>query len=98
MKNVKDNNICKVHFDVDPRPAQEAEARAKRHAVIIRQINAAALRYSRGFTDEDQRKYFLRGVAFALRPTLELPKAVTGKAGHLIRGSTPKKNNSFPRP
>lgn len=70
MKNVKDDNICKVHFDVDPRPAQEAEETAKRHAVIIRQINAAALRYSRGFIDEEQRKYFMRGVAFALRPTL----------------------------
>jgi len=68
---MKDDNICKVHFDVDPRPAQEAEAKAKRHAIIIRQINAAALRYSRGFTDEEQRKYFLRGVGFATRPALE---------------------------
>ena len=71
MKNVNDNNICKVHFDVDPRPAQEAEAKAKRRAVVIRQINAAALRYSRPFIDEEQRKYFMRGVEFATRQLLE---------------------------
>ena len=71
MKNVKDNNICKVHFDVDPRPAQEAEAKAKRRAVVIRQINAAALRYSRPFIDEEQRKYFMRGVEVATRQLRE---------------------------
>ena len=68
---MKDNNICKVHFDVDPRPAQEAEAKAKRRAVVIRQINAAALRYSRPFIDEEQRKYFMRGAEFATRQLLE---------------------------
>ena len=88
---MKDDNICKVHFDVDPRPAQEAEARAKRHAVIIRQINAAALRYSRGFTDEDQRKYFLRGVAFALRPTLEAAESSNRKGWSPHPGMHPKK-------
>ena len=69
---MKDDNICKVHFDVDPRPAQEAEARAKRRAVVIRQINGAALRYSRPFMEEEQRKYFMKGVALAVKQTMNL--------------------------
>jgi|TARA_Y100001951_G_C11216441_1_gene226055 hypothetical protein len=63
-----DNNnniICTANFDINQRPAVEAGEWAKWQDHITQHTNAAALRYSRTFTDEEQRKHFMQGVAYA---------------------------------
>jgi hypothetical protein len=75
-----DNNsniICTPNFDIDQRPAEEAGKYAKWRKSITQDTNAAALRYSRTFTDEEQRKHFMQGVAFATRRVCGMAIAAT---------------------
>jgi hypothetical protein len=70
--NKTSNIICTAKFDIDQRPAVEAGEWAKWQRHVAQHTNAAALRYSRTFTDEEQRKHFMQGVAFATQQACDL--------------------------
>jgi hypothetical protein len=66
---MKNDNICKVDFS---ETSTKHRAWAKFTANITKRVNASALRYSRPFMEEEQRKYFMKGVALAVKQTMNL--------------------------
>ena len=70
MEPSNQNNICTIDFTINQQPQREAAAVARWRGAITKRVNSAALAYSRPFTDEQQRKHFLQGVAFGIKQSL----------------------------
>ncbi len=70
MEPSNQNNICKIDFTINQQPQREADAMDRWRGAITKRVNSAALTYSRPFTDEQQRKHFMQGVAFGTKQSL----------------------------
>lgn len=66
------NVLCKIDFEINHQPAIESDKWSRWQSELTKRVTAAGLRYSRPFTDEEQRKSFLQGVAFATRLICQL--------------------------